>query len=118
MSTSINYVGVLIAAVPMLLVYLAGVIASLMFWSRWPRACSLMFAGALLLLLTSLGAPVVQAIIIQRAGTASAIGSSIMMFGLATSVIRAAGTGLMIWAAFAERPIPVASAFETLPPRQ
>jgi hypothetical protein len=41
------------------------------------------------------------------------------MISMIATVFRAAGFGLLIWAAFAGRAVPIAqpSAFETLPPR-
>lgn len=120
-SATTPFVGILLGGMPLLLVYLVGIILALVWWARWPQVCAIVLAGCLVLLLTGIVHPLLQAQMItsqSSAGVAS-VGQRLAMLAMIATVFRAIGFGLLIWAAFAGRPVPMAqlSAFETLPPR-
>ena len=100
------------------LTYLAGIVLALIWWRRWPQCCALITSGLLVLLLTSVLQPLLTQYIVMNRGPSS-IGSQLLTISIITSFIRAIGTGLLIWGAFAGRTAPVAElrAFEPLPPR-
>jgi hypothetical protein len=121
MNSATPFLSILLGGIPLLLVYLVGIILALVWWSRWPQVCAIVLAGCLVLLLTGIVHPLLQAQMIANRGSGSAasIGQSLAMISMIATVFRAVGFGLLIWAAFAGRPVPLAqlSAFETHPPR-
>ena len=121
MNTSMApFLGMLMGAVPLLLVYMVGIVLAVVWWGRWPQVCGLVFAGCAILLVIGIVQPLIQSsIVINRTGTAASIGPTLAMLGMIATIIRAVGFGLLIWGAFAGRPMPIAqlSSFKTLPAR-
>lgn len=107
----------LVVQAPTLLVYLCGLIAALVMWSRFPRPALLVFLGSAVLLLTSISFPVIQQFVISgggggggrgRGASGSSVAELMQFVGLLASVLRATGFGLVVWAAFVQRREPEA----------
>jgi hypothetical protein len=117
------YFAGLISVSPVLLAYLAGVVAALILWGQYPRVCMLVMIASIILLATTIGQQMLSYTMmgqVRSSGwTAQQYSIYMTMVALVCNALRGAGFGILIWAAFAGRPVPMAqvSAFETLPPR-
>ena len=101
---------------PMVLVYLAALIMAIAFWGDYPQTCAKVLAGALIMLLTTILQPVMQAQVVRTGVAMGTVGQSIMMISMVANVVRAVGFGLIVWAAFAGRiSVSDASGFPVLP---
>jgi hypothetical protein len=92
---------------PLLLVYVGGIIVSIIFWRRAPRAAMLTVIASAILLATALAYPPIQSWVISNrgaTGSAASIGQSLMMISMMFNFVRAAALGLLVWAVFAGRP--------------
>jgi hypothetical protein len=119
-TTMTPFLGMLLGAAPLLVVYLVGILLAIVWWGRWPQACGLVLAGCSILFIAGIVQPLIQSqIMLNRSGNLQSVGQTLAMLGMIFTIVRAAGFGLLIWAAFTGRPDPFApvSAFEPLPPR-
>src|SRR4051812_32703162 len=113
----------LLTASPVLLAYLGVIVVSLVFWGRHPQVCLLSFVAGLLMLVPTLGQMYFSAYMVQapmsRGGTVQQPAAMMWVVTIAKNVLRAAGIALLTWGVFAGRQndVPVATRFETLPPR-
>jgi hypothetical protein len=95
---------------PLLLVYLIGIVVCAVWWRRAPMAAMLALAGFALLLLTSVGFAFIQQQLIQSmnrgggGGGAVNYAQSMLWIGIASSILRAAATALLLIAVFIGRP--------------
>jgi len=91
---------------PVLLVYLGGIVFSIVFWRRAPKAAMLAMVGSAVLLAAALALPPIQAWILNNRGSAgiSSTGQTMAAVGFAFNVLRAVGIGLLIGAVFVGRP--------------
>jgi hypothetical protein len=96
----------LVSLAPILLVYVVGIILAAMWWRRAPGAAMLAMIGLGVLLIGNVGGMFIQAsVVANRAATgAVAMGQQMAILGIALSVVRAAGTALLIAAVFKGRP--------------
>jgi hypothetical protein len=104
----------------MLLIYLVGVIVALVNWRRWPQVCAMVFAACAILLVCGLFQMVLTPLIISRStGGASAVAAQLGLLNMVFALVRAVASGLLIWAPFVGRPLPVEqfTGFDQLPPR-
>ena len=99
---------------PTLLVYVGGIIACALFRRRAPAAAAWTFAGLILLFLSSIGFPLIQTWIVASGATATSIGATLSILGLAFSVSRGAGIALLLVGVFTGRES-VSGGFEISP---
>ena len=92
----------LATALPMLLVYLGGLILAALWWRRSPRAVGLAIAGLALLLLVTLASSIITAYLLANRPP-SGIGTTIGIVSIASTFLRAVGTALVIAGVFADR---------------
>ena len=122
-----QFLSMLLGQAPLLVVYVGALLASVIFWSRYPRPALFVFMGSLLLLLTTLVWPFIQTWMMdQRAAggiNVTQLGQRLAVVSLVMSVIRAAGYTLLVSAAFVgrrservESGFPVASLASSPPP--
>jgi len=113
------FAGQLLAQAPTLLIYIGGLVFCLVYWRRAPGAAVWAAGGLALLLLASLGSPLVQTSIIMNrtssGGSSAQISTMMTVTSLAFGVIRAAGTALLVVGVFAGRPQEAPRGFE-IPP--
>jgi hypothetical protein len=93
--------------VSVLVVYTAGLVASLAYWRRFPRPCFMVFAGSVLLLVTDIGSTFALSYLVQALRspapndrTTSWLLPTVVM---ARTLARGAGIGLIVAAAFTAR---------------
>ncbi|MGB7158098.1 MAG: hypothetical protein WBD40_08530 [Tepidisphaeraceae bacterium] len=105
-STFMIIVGQLATSLPMLLVYIGGIVWALLCWRRAPRAAGLATAGLALMLITHVGSAALQGYFISNRGAAPAsnLAQAMMVVGFASTLLRALGMGLLVAAVFANRP--------------
>ena len=127
-STSTQFFAMLLGQIPMLLVYLGAIVASLIFWRRHPRPALLVMIAAVLLIAVTLTWPLVQTWAMEQRATGnvttSQFGQRLAVLSLATTTVRAAAYALLVSAAFvgrrSENPqpaFPVVAAFrDSVPP--
>src|SRR5438067_12053753 len=121
--TMTPYLSGLINVSPALLAYVAGLVAALMLWGQYPRVCMLVMIASIILLATTIGQQILSYTMMSQlrssGWSAQQYSMYMMAAALVCNVLRGAGFGILIWAAFAGRPASMAqvSAFETLPPR-
>jgi hypothetical protein len=92
--------------VPMLIVYVGGMILAGVWWRRATRPAMLAMAGLGLMLLSTLGSSLATVYLIQSRGPSSmaAMGQAIAIMNGCFMLLRAIGLGLLIAAVFAGRP--------------
>src|SRR5215212_1353951 len=94
------FLGQLLTQTPVLLVYLVGLILAAVWWRRAPAAAMLALAGCGILLLTTIGVTWLQNQIMQSrmsSGTpATTYAQQMLWIGVASSIIRAFATGLLV----------------------
>jgi hypothetical protein len=121
--TMTPYLAGLINVSPVLLAYLAGLVAALTLWGQYPRVCMLVMIASIILLATTIGQQLLSYSMMNQmrssGWSAQQYSVYMTMVALVGNILRGVGFGILIWAAFVERPVPIAqvSAFETLPPR-
>jgi hypothetical protein len=95
-----------VAAAPLLLVYVVGMVLAARWWRRAPRAAMLALSGFALLLLATIGGSAVQALLVASApaGALASMAIKMQVYFFAFTVVRAIGTGLVVAAVFAGRP--------------
>jgi hypothetical protein len=107
--------GMLLAQLPMMLVYLAGIVFALVRLQRNPRPAALVLIGCVILFVALLLGPLVQTWVINNRTSVGVrqIGQILTIFNLVMSFVRAAAFVLLIIAAFVGRPEadPMYSAF-------
>jgi len=96
----------LVSLAPILLVYVVGIILTAMWWRRAPGAAMLAMIGLGILLLGNVGGTFIQAYVISNRAAAGAatMGQQMAILGIVLSIVRAAGTALLIAAVFKGRP--------------
>jgi hypothetical protein len=104
-----NVLAQLVGQVPLLLVYVVGMVVALSYWPRYrgPAMMTLIATGALLAV--SIGQAFLVQYVIQSnsSGIGSpGLGGMLSIVALASSLIRAAATGLIIAAVFTGRTAP------------
>jgi hypothetical protein len=101
---------ILLGQVPVLLAYLLGIILALVMWRRYPRPALLTLMGVSLLLLVSVVTPFLSmSLTFRRAGDGGGherIGFLLSAISLGSSLLRAAGVGLLLAAVFIGRSRP------------
>jgi hypothetical protein len=91
---------------PIMLVYLTGIVLTFVWWRRASSACMLALVGLLILLLTAFGSPAISWYTLNLRNTSQSVVSAaqwVMIVGLGLSLLRAVGTALLIAAIFAGR---------------
>ena len=94
---------------PMLAIFVVGIVVALVLWSKHPKVSALAMLGLGILLLNSIGMSIVQSLLIasQNKGggmSAEAFSRTMQVVGLVRAVIGAGGFVVLIWAIFADRP--------------
>jgi hypothetical protein len=109
----------LVGQAPTLVVYVVGIALCGMFWRRSPAPAAWALAGLVLLLVSALGGPLVQNWILFGRGTGTpataSTGMNLAVIALVFSVVRAAGTALLLVGVFTAREPAYARAFEVSP---
>ncbi|MEW6130642.1 MAG: hypothetical protein AB1757_26665 [Acidobacteriota bacterium] len=92
---------------PILLAYLIGMILAMVFWRRYRAACRLTLIATSLLLLTSIIFPFIfqylNYVRVERGWDYSKMSLILFMVNLLSSLLRAAGIGLLLAAVFVQR---------------
>jgi hypothetical protein len=109
-----NVLAQLVGQVPLLLVYMVGMVVALSYWQKYRRPSMMTFIATGSLLAVSIGqAFLVQYVIQANAGSgmgSSSLGGMLSAVALASSLIRAAATGLILAAVFTGRTAPAGAA--------
>ncbi|NOZ27789.1 MAG: hypothetical protein GXP39_07025 [Chloroflexi bacterium] len=97
----------LIGELPVLFVYVVGIILSLAFWRRYPRPCALTLIAMALLILALIGQASMGAYFAYRGPglglEPGRLGQMLMVRTLISSLVRALAFGLLLAAIFAGR---------------
>jgi ABC-type phosphate transport system permease subunit len=97
----------LLSQIPILIVYVAGIILALLFWKRCPTSSLLsLIAIVVLLLITAIHPFVVQHIIHSREGvnwSATGVNASLGIVSMISSLLRTGAIALLIAAVFVNR---------------
>ncbi|MGA2181705.1 MAG: hypothetical protein ABSH47_01625 [Bryobacteraceae bacterium] len=92
---------------PILLVYLAGVVLALVNWQRYPSPARFTFVASVVLLVVSVAQSFVFHYLlferVERGWTTAKVGVLLAGLGLITSLLHAAGLGLLLAGIFAGR---------------
>lgn len=100
----------LLAQSPVLLVYLSGLILSLVFWRRCPTPCLFVLVATVLLLLVTVTQPFMTQYFIQARSemgwTHEKLGWMFSAVALTSSCLRAVALGLLLAAVFVQRRVP------------
>jgi len=104
-----QYLMQLLAQVPVLIAYVAGIIAVLAFWQRCPRPAMFTLIGTALLLVTTLAQPFLIVYLLMQ--LRQRLGMDVMNLLMAVNTIfwgaiRAAAYGLLLTAVFVNRKEP------------
>jgi len=102
-----NILGSLMARLPVYLVWLAGIIAALVFWRRHPRVSLLAISGFLIMLLTSVVGGSITAVLpqwlVDRGVAVRQIGPILFTKAIIESILHAVAMGLLVGAIFGWR---------------
>jgi hypothetical protein len=90
---------------PLLLVYIGGIVLAAVWARRAPLAAILTLIGLAIMLVATLGFALFQNyVIVNRNNSAMTIGQMLQWAGLASSVLRAIGLGMVVAGVFVNRP--------------
>jgi hypothetical protein len=109
-NTAVTILLQLVPGTPVYLVYVVTLYLALSRWKRHPRASSLAFAGALVMLLGSLSSTVLWILMIQRMSIARASGL-FTLHSVGFGLLHTAGLALLVASVFVGRDSSVAGAF-------
>jgi hypothetical protein len=109
-----NVLAQLVGQVPLLLVYVVGMVVALTYWQRYSRPAMMTFIATGALLAVSIGqAFLVQYVIQSNTGSgmgSAGLGGLLSVIAIISSLVRAAATGLILAAVFTGRSAPAGAA--------